>query len=122
MKGPLVFLLLLLSLAIASWQFACKIRRVTDPIDLAEKGVHGLEDIVPAGAKISYYSVNVPFQHPFWLRYSLAPRHLSLDENRPYDTALVVSTGIPDSFLANRQIIWQNVDSQYHYFLTCSKH
>jgi len=118
MKSPFVLILLLLTTIVAAWQFVNKAGSEHDDIDKAEITLQELKELLPKGSRITLAPPNTPIDIQLRINYVLAPVLVSSTVN--YDTVLSVTPGNTDSMPANRKIIWQQADGQYHYYLSCS--
>ena len=107
MKSTVVIILLLVSFVVASLQYTRKTHSVHDGADQVVNGLRGLKKILSPDIKTALYTVNAPVEVPVWAGYTLAPYYLCVERNKAYDTTLVITTSATDSFLTNKQIIWQ---------------
>lgn len=93
-------------------------------IDGVTASLEGVQAVVPPGSRISvrryisYARIN-PVYHNI-----LAAWHISVWEHGGFDTALVITPALASDSLTKAatrgRILWQNEDSMFHYYITCS--
>lgn len=121
MKGLVVILMLLCSLAITSVQFVHKTHSSVDEIDKLASAFKGFEKVSSSNDHILFHTVDCPVEISSQVRYCLASRYLSSEPKSRFDTILLITRATSNELSLGKTLIWQNADSQYHYFLTCNQ-
>lgn len=123
-----VVLIMLLVAVICSTAFYAKFRTEAPDTDIDKnaKGLTGIYRVLPKGTRVTFICPDNNATLYGMCRYLLAPRYLSFRDGNKYDTALVIthlttSEDEQNRIIANRRVLWQNTDSNYHYYLTCTQ-
>lgn len=112
MKTPVLLAVLFFVVGVSAWSYHHKFRDEKDEIDRLELALEGIKDIVPIGSTISFAGADITVRSQS--RYVLAPA-IVLADNK--DTALVMYP-LPDSTMPGGNILWQNTDNRYEYYIT----
>jgi len=127
MRSSWILILFVLALAAGVATYLCHAPTVDSRfIDMVSASMQGIGKVVPPGSRIgvrrytNFIMIN-PINH-----YALATEHISLFEHNRLDTLLIITSAVPsDSVLHEalngRKVLWQNKDSMYRYYVTCSK-
>lgn len=94
-------------------------------IDMITRSMRGIDKAIPVGSRIGVqrfvnFSLVYPINH-----YALASQYISLFEGGHFDTLLVLtpssaSDSVLNAAIGGRRVLWQNQDSMYRYYITCS--
>lgn len=112
MKTPVLLAILFFVVGVSAWSYHHKFSETVDDMDRLEIALQEVKDIVPAGSTISFAGADITLRSQS--RYVLAPA-IVLADNK--DTALVMYP-LPDSTMPGGNILWQNTDDRYKYYIT----
>ncbi len=125
MKIRFQSILLLIAFIVVSFLFYNRINKEQDETDKLNKGLSGLETIIPINGNITIKLINTKVELWCWARYLLGPRYIASKTNN-YDSVLTIGTinlkdSLYNAYSKDLKIIWQNSDDQYCYFLSCKQ-
>jgi hypothetical protein len=126
MRAGLLCCIIVAAIATATWLYTEKSAKEQSGIESYSVALQSVHKVLSPDGGISLKYVDVDPTIYLWTRYLLAPHYISVYDYEHFDTTISVckvnaSDSVITSFIADKRLLWEHKDKNFHYFLTSSR-